>query len=81
MRMEDRRECSDRKIISQCRERAGRVYYGAVFEAKKEIPGYTELSPGKRRLNDSKIRRTLKAQPRQYRLPLNGFALRAHMRG
>jgi hypothetical protein len=26
------------KIVSQCREQARRVYYGAVFEAKKEIP-------------------------------------------
>ena len=25
------------KIISQCREQARRVYYGAVFEIKKEI--------------------------------------------
>jgi hypothetical protein len=26
------------KIISQCREQARRVYYGAVFDVKKEIP-------------------------------------------
>jgi hypothetical protein len=26
------------KIVSQCREQARRVYYGAVFEIKKEIP-------------------------------------------
>ena len=26
------------KIVSQYREQARRVYYGAVFEAKKEIP-------------------------------------------
>jgi len=39
VRMEDRRECSSRKIVSQCRERARRVYYGAVFELKKETPG------------------------------------------
>jgi hypothetical protein len=26
------------KIVSQRREQAGRVYYGAVFGAKKEIP-------------------------------------------
>jgi hypothetical protein len=38
--MEDRRECSDRKIVSRCRERARRVYYGAVFEVKKEILAY-----------------------------------------
>ena len=38
VRMEDRRECSDRKIVSRCREQARRVYYGGVFEAKKEIP-------------------------------------------
>jgi len=36
--MEDRRECSDKKIVSRCRERARRVYYGAVLDAKKEIP-------------------------------------------
>jgi hypothetical protein len=38
VRMEDRRECSDRKIVSRRREQARRVYYGAVFEIKKEIP-------------------------------------------
>jgi hypothetical protein len=38
VRMEEPRECSDRKIVSRCREREGRVYYGAIFEAKKEIP-------------------------------------------
>ena len=38
VRMEDRRECFDRQIASRCRERARRVYYGAVFEVKKEIP-------------------------------------------
>ena len=38
VRMEDRRECSDRKIVSQCREPARRVYYRAVVEVKKEIP-------------------------------------------
>jgi hypothetical protein len=26
------------EIVSQCRESARRVYYGAVFEIKKEIP-------------------------------------------
>jgi hypothetical protein len=41
VRMEDRRECSDNKIVSRCRERARRVYYGAVFEVKKEIPSYS----------------------------------------
>jgi hypothetical protein len=38
VRMEGRRECSNRKIVSPCRERARRVYYGAVFKSKKEIP-------------------------------------------
>src|ERR1039458_6425628 len=38
VRMEDRRECSDKKIVSRCRGRTRRVYYGAVFEIKKEIP-------------------------------------------
>ena len=38
VRMEDRRECSDKKIVSRCRERARRVYYGVVFEVKKQIP-------------------------------------------
>ncbi len=37
VRMEDRRECSDKKIVSRCRDRARRVYYSAVFEIKKEI--------------------------------------------
>jgi len=27
------------KIVSQCREQARQMYYGAVFEIKKEIPG------------------------------------------
>jgi hypothetical protein len=30
------------KIGSQCREQARRVYYGAVFEIKKEIPVITD---------------------------------------
>ena len=38
VRMEDRRECSDKKVVSRCRERARRAYYGCVFKAKKEIP-------------------------------------------
>jgi Tfp pilus assembly protein PilF len=40
------------KIVSQCREQARRVYYGAFFEAKKEIPANRPLlsSPGKRTL-------------------------------
>jgi hypothetical protein len=29
--------------VSQCREQARRVYYGAVFEVKKEIPVSGEL--------------------------------------
>ncbi len=37
--MADRRECSRWQIVSRCRERARRVYYGAVVEIKKEIPG------------------------------------------
>jgi len=37
VRMKDRRECSDRKMVSQCCEPAGRVYYRAVVEVKKEI--------------------------------------------
>jgi len=28
----------DEKSVSQCREQARRVYYGSVFEIKKEIP-------------------------------------------
>ena len=28
------------KIVSQRREQARRVYYGAVLEGKKEIPAY-----------------------------------------
>ena len=38
VRMEDRREGSDRKIVSQCCEPVRRVYYRAVVEVKKEIP-------------------------------------------
>jgi hypothetical protein len=38
VRVEDRRECSGKKIVSRCRERARRVYYRAVVEVKKEIP-------------------------------------------
>jgi hypothetical protein len=40
----DFRSClnSDRKIVSQCREPARRVYYRAVVEVKKEIPDYKE---------------------------------------
>jgi hypothetical protein len=26
------------KIVSKCREPSGRVYYGAAYEIKKEIP-------------------------------------------
>jgi hypothetical protein len=43
VRMEDRRECSDSKIVSQCCEPARRVYYRVVVEVKKEIPGSSEL--------------------------------------
>jgi hypothetical protein len=38
VRMEGRRECSDRKIVSPCRERVRRVCYRAVVEVQKEIP-------------------------------------------
>ena len=38
VRMADRRECSDRKIVSQCRDQARLAYNGVVFEVKKEIP-------------------------------------------
>jgi circadian clock protein KaiC len=37
VRMADRRECSDRKIVSQCRDQARLAYNGVVFEVKKEI--------------------------------------------
>ena len=36
MRMEDRRECSDRKIDSRCRERARRVYYVPLLRSKRK---------------------------------------------
>jgi hypothetical protein len=48
--MEDHRECSDRKIVSRCRKRAGRVYYDAVFEVKKEIRVRTFYS-----LNEARV--------------------------
>ncbi len=42
------------KIVSQCREQARRVYYGAVFEAKKGIPVYISIhhssKPARRRV-------------------------------
>jgi hypothetical protein len=38
VRMADRRECSDRTIVSQCRDQARLAYNGVVFEVKKEIP-------------------------------------------
>jgi hypothetical protein len=38
VRMTDLRGCSDRKIVSRCRDQARRAYNGVVFEAKKEIP-------------------------------------------
>ena len=38
VRMADRRECSDRKIVSPCRDQARLAYNGVVFEVKKEIP-------------------------------------------
>jgi hypothetical protein len=48
--MADRRECSRWQIVSRCRERARRVYYGAVVEIKKEIPEHmvskSVLAPG-----------------------------------
>jgi hypothetical protein len=30
-------------VVSQCREQARRVYYGAVFEIKKGFPDYSNL--------------------------------------
>jgi len=39
VRMTDRWEGSDKKIVSQCRDQERWVYNGVVFEAKKEIPG------------------------------------------
>jgi hypothetical protein len=33
-----RREWSDRKIVSQCRDQVSWAYNGVVFEVKKEIP-------------------------------------------
>src|SRR5271157_4580199 len=52
VRMEGRRECSDRKLVSRCRERARRVYHGDIVGAKKEIPGdgYTVHSGNPNRL-------------------------------
>jgi len=38
VRMADRRECSDRKIVSQGRGQVRWAYNGVVFEVKKEIP-------------------------------------------
>ena len=38
VRMTDRRECCDKKVISQCRDYARWAYNGVVFEVKKEIP-------------------------------------------
>ena len=38
--MADRRERSDRKIVSQCRDQARWAYNGVIFEVKKEIPVY-----------------------------------------
>jgi len=39
---------------SQCREQARRVYYGAVLEARKEIPVYPcpSLRPTERKLKN-----------------------------
>jgi hypothetical protein len=31
------------RAVSQCREQARRVYYGAVFEIKKGFPDYSNL--------------------------------------
>jgi hypothetical protein len=38
LRMADRWECSDRKIVSQCRDQERWAYNDVVFEVKKEIP-------------------------------------------
>ncbi len=35
VRMADRRECSDRKSVSQCRDQSRWAYNGVVFEVKK----------------------------------------------
>ena len=40
VRMADRRECSDRKMIRNVAIRRDGRYNGVVFEVKKEIPGY-----------------------------------------
>jgi hypothetical protein len=38
VRMADRRECSDRRLVSQSRDQARWAYNGVVFEVEKEIP-------------------------------------------
>jgi hypothetical protein len=38
VRMADRRECSDRKSVSQRRDQARWAFDAVVFEVKKEIP-------------------------------------------
>jgi circadian clock protein KaiC len=43
--MADRRECSDRTIVSQCRDQARLAYNGVVFEVKKEIPDCMPKTP------------------------------------
>ncbi len=47
VRMADRREYSDRKIVSQCRDQARLAYNGVVFQVKKEIPAqdYANCTP------------------------------------
>jgi hypothetical protein len=39
-----RRESSDRKIVSQCRDQARSVYEGVVFEVKRRFPLNVVLS-------------------------------------
>jgi hypothetical protein len=52
VRMEDRRECSDKKIVSRCRERARRVYHGAVVGVKK---GKSRLDGQEKSMNTRSI--------------------------
>jgi hypothetical protein len=42
----------DENCFTQCREQARRVYYGAVFEIKKEIPDKLEVFFAKPRFAD-----------------------------
>ncbi len=46
LRMADRRECTDRTIVSQCRDRARLAYNGVDFEVKRKFrnKAFQELS-------------------------------------